>query len=128
MKPSTSSLASSLSKRAKSDFWLSSVIPLSVSATPKNCNPVTMTPSVCERRWTRLRATALGWKPTDVIAASTAWRVAGDTSGRLLMTRETVCIETPHMAAISRIVTLCWRGMVPTPSDGGRLVGAFRVW
>jgi hypothetical protein len=28
----------------------------------------------------------------------------------LLMTRETVCVETPVIWAISLIVTLCWRG------------------
>ena len=63
-----------------------------------------MTPSVWDRRWTRLRATALGWKPVAAMAASTAARVRGETSGRLLMTRETVWVETPHMRAISLIV------------------------
>jgi hypothetical protein len=62
---------------------------------------------VCDRRWTRLRATALGWNPTEAMAASTAARVPGETSGRLLITRETVCVETPHMRAISLIVILC---------------------
>ena len=38
----------------------------------------------------------------------------GDTSGRLLMTRDTVCVDTPHIRAISLIVTLCWRDN-PTP-------------
>ena len=57
-----------------------------------------MTPIIWLRRWTRLRATALGWKPCWAIAASTAARVSGDTSGRLLMTRETVCTETPVIA------------------------------
>ncbi len=66
-----------------------------------------MTPSVYERRWTRLRATALGWKPTWAIAASTAARVSGETSGRRLITRDTVCTDTPHIRAISLIVTLC---------------------
>ena len=69
-----------------------------------------MTPSICERRWTRLRATALGWKP--VLRDGGLDRrggVSGETSGRLLMTRETVCVETPVIAAISLIVTLCWR-------------------
>ncbi len=82
-------------------------MPLSVCATPKNCSPAAITPRVCDRRCTRLRATALGWYPTDAIAASTALRVATDTSGRLLMTRETVCVETPHMRAISLMLTRC---------------------
>lgn len=68
-----------------------------------------MTPIICDRRWTRLRATALGWKPCSEIAASTARRVSGDTSGRSSITRETVWAETPVIAAISLIVTLCWR-------------------
>ena len=81
-----------------------------------------MTPTIWLRRWTRLRATALGWKPCRAIAASTAARVSGDTSGRLLMTRETVCTETPVMRAISLIVTLCWRGTMAIPrtvANGG---------
>jgi len=82
-------------------------MPLRVWATPKYLRPATMTPIVCERRWTRLRATALGWKPTEAIAASTAARVSGETSGRLFITRETVCVETPHIAAISLIVMRC---------------------
>ena len=84
-------------------------MPFTVWATPKYLRPATMTPSICERRWTRLRATALGWNPCSAMAASTERRVSGDTSGRLLMTRETVWVETPVIAAISLIVTLCWR-------------------
>ena len=77
-----------------------------------------MTPIIWLRRRTRLRATALGWNPCCAIAASTEARVSGDTSGRLLMTRETVWTETPVSRAISLIVTLCWRGKLGVPLGG----------
>jgi len=95
-----------LRSRAYPDASLSSVIPLSVCATPKHMRLATTTPIICERRWTRLRATSLGWKPTEAMAASTAARVSGETSGRLLITRETAWVETPHTRAISLIVIL----------------------
>src|SRR3990172_7971602 len=84
-------------------------MPLSVWATPKYRRPARTTPSVCDRRWTRLRATALGWNPVAAMTASTDLRVSGDTSGRPLITRDTVCVETPHMRAISLMVILCWK-------------------
>jgi hypothetical protein len=79
-----------------------------------------------------MRATALGWNPCSAMAASTARRVSGDTSGRLLMTRETVWVETPVIAAISLIVTLCWRcklgpsSRVPDAVPGG--FGIAAMW
>ena len=86
-----------------------------------------ITPIIWLRRWTRLRATALGWNPCSAIAASTAARVSGDTSGRLLITRETVWTDTPVMRAISLIVTLCWRGKLGVPQRIGRCWWRTRV-
>ncbi len=87
-----------------------------------------MTPSIRERRWTRLRATALGWKPCSAMAASIVRRVSGDTSGRLLITRETVCVETPVMRAISLIVTrCCWDKACDSPAQAARVLGGFSL-
>ena len=52
-------------------------------------------------------------KPCSRTTRSTTSRVCGETSGRPLITRETVAIETPAARAISRIVALDWS---PLPS------------
>ena len=43
------------------------------------------------------------------------------------MTRETVCVETPVIAAISLIVTLCWRCKLGRSSGESPVPGGFGI-
>ncbi len=48
----------------------------------------------------------------------------GDTSGRWLITRDTVCVETPHMRAISLMVMPCWGAKLIPRTVGSTCIGA----
>ena len=63
------------------------------------------TPSVRERPVTSARATGFGRYSSLRIASSTRWRVAARTCGLSLITRETVCSDTPASFATSAITT-----------------------
>ena len=63
------------------------------------------TPSVCERPVTSARATGFGRYSSLRIASSTRCRVAARTCGLSLITRETVCSDTPASFATSAMTT-----------------------
>src|SRR6516165_3452918 len=75
-----------------------------------------ITPTVCDRRVRRLRATGLGWYPSNSAASRTRWAVSSFTSSRVsgLRAREAVAGCTPARAATSRSVTAC--SVTGTPS------------
>src|SRR5262245_57370505 len=75
-----------------------------ISAKNGLCRSETSTPTLKERRWTRLRATALGRYPSCSAATSTASRLSRLTVPAPRSTRETTDLETPARPATSRIV------------------------
>jgi len=77
-------------------------------------------PKLWLRRWLKLRASILGRYPILLTTSRIRRRVAGATSGLLLITLETVCEDTPAASATSLMVIrrLYFSGIVGISVDG----------
>ena len=101
---SVSNLGSSFNNREYPASSATAAIPLNVREGPIYFKPAVTTPNVKLRWLIKLRASALGWNPNFSITFWTRMRVSGATSGLSLITRDTVCVDTPAADATCFIV------------------------